>query len=558
MNTGQTIFGKNNTGEITTGNLPDPVNADLLGARYRLMFESAHDAILLMDRDVFIECNPKTLEIFGCTRDQIVGKTPVDFSPEFQPGGRLSAELAIEWIESSLTGKNQTFEWTHTRSDGTQFEAEVSLNSLQFEGSRILQASVRDVSSRHRLTERLQRLSDCMLSFTADPGYNLNRLIALCGEFFGASFVLYYRKCDHNLELAAQWNVPEGFEPEASSLENYCREIMDKEMHDVQVLNNLRDCPCSKNNLNILQFGLNSCMGKVVRVDKNPVGMIRAVFRDNYHPDDHEKQFLSLIANAIGVEEERRIYQDQLMQYANDLKMMNEAKNKFFSIISHDLKGPFNAIMGFSDILTTEWDDYSDEERRHFIRNIYNSATNTFRLVENLLEWARTQTGQSQINPVLIDLSVLANEMVIQLREMAERKQIKLYPAINFNTMVYADENMLKTVLRNLLTNAIKFTMPGGMVSVSSRSMTEPEVDKAMVEVSVHDNGIGIPQEILSRLFVIGEKVSRPGTSQEKGTGLGLIICREFLEKNGGTIHAQSEEGKGSRFYFRLPEREGK
>ncbi len=557
MNTGQNISGKNNTGENTTGNLPGNVNADLLEARYRLMFESANDAILLMDRDVFIECNPKALEIFGCTRDQIVGKSPVVFSPEFQPNGRLSTELAIEMIESSLTGNNQTFEWTHIRPDGTRFKAEVSLNSIRFEGSRILQASVRDVTARDRLTDRLRRLSDCMLSFTADPGNNLNLLVTLCGEIFGAYFVLYNRMDDGKLNPAAWWNIPDGYEPEAASLESYCHEMIDGDMHEVQILNDLQKSPY-RNHPNILKYGLATCLGIVVRVDKKPVGLICSVFRETFHPDDHEKNFLSLIASAIGVEEERRIYQDQLMRYANDLKLMNEAKNKFFSIISHDLKGPFNAIMGFSDILTTEWDDYSDEERRHFIRNIYNSASNTFRLVENLLEWARTQTGQSQINPVLIDLSVLANEMVIQLRELADRKQIKLYPAINFNTMVYADENMLKTVLRNLLTNAIKFTMPGGMVTVSSRSIAEPEGNKAMVEVSVRDNGIGIPQEILSRLFVIGEKVSRPGTSQEKGTGLGLIICREFIEKNGGAIHAESEEGKGSRFYFRLPEGEGK
>ncbi len=557
MNTGQNISGKNNTGENTTGNLPGNVNADLLEARYRLMFESANDAILLMDRDVFIECNPKALEIFGCTRDQIVGKSPVVFSPEFQPNRRLSTELALEMIESSLTGNNQTFEWTHMRPDGTRFRAEVSLNSIQFEGSRILQASVRDVTARDRLTGRLRRLSDCMLSFTADPGNNLNLLVTLCGEIFGAYFVLYNRMDDGKLNPAAWWNIPDGYEPEATSRESYCHEMIDNDIQEVQVLNDLQNS-AYRNHPNIKKYGLTSCLGKVVRVDKKPVGLIRSVFREKFHPDDHEKNFLSLIATAIGVEEERRIYQDQLMRYANDLKLMNEAKNKFFSIISHDLKGPFNAIMGFSDILTTEWDDYSDEERRHFIRNIYNSASNTFRLVENLLEWARTQTGQSQINPVLIDLSVLANEMVIQLRELADRKQIKLYPAINFNTMVYADENMLKTVLRNLLTNAIKFTMPGGMVTVSSRSIAEPEGNKAMVEVSVRDNGIGIPQEILSRLFVIGEKVSRPGTSQEKGTGLGLIICREFIEKNGGAIHAESEEGKGSRFYFRLPEGEGK
>jgi signal transduction histidine kinase len=235
------------------------------------------------------------------------------------------------------------------------------------------------------------------------------------------------------------------------------------------------------------------------------------------------------------------------------MKELNASKDKFFSIIAHDLKGPFNAIMGFSDILTMEWDEYTEEERRHFIRNINSSAKNTFRLLENLLEWAMTQTGKVLFNPSRIDLSVLANDVVILLREQAEKKQIKVFTAINFNTNVMADENMVRTVFRNIVSNAIKFTSPGGYVRIFTKDIPPVNDQPAMVEVSVIDNGTGIDRELLPKLFRIDEKIRNQGTSHEKGTGLGLILCRELVEKNKGTIGVQSESGKGSRFYFTLP-----
>ncbi|NQV03371.1 MAG: PAS domain-containing sensor histidine kinase [Bacteroidia bacterium] len=240
-------------------------------------------------------------------------------------------------------------------------------------------------------------------------------------------------------------------------------------------------------------------------------------------------------------------------RYCAKLEEANNAKDKFFSIIAHDLKGPFNSILGFADILNTEYDDYSDEERKHFIRNIVSSAQNTYQLLENLLEWSRAQTNRLDFRPEVLELSSAINDSILLLRGQAEAKDIHIFSAVEFNTRVTADENMVKTITRNLLSNAIKFSRRRGNVRVMERHFTHPETHKEMTEIIVKDDGVGMSSTILGQIFQIDQMVKTPGTDNEKGTGLGLILCRELVLRNGGTIWADSEQGKGSAIHFTLP-----
>jgi signal transduction histidine kinase len=230
------------------------------------------------------------------------------------------------------------------------------------------------------------------------------------------------------------------------------------------------------------------------------------------------------------------------------LSELNAAKDKFFSIMAHDLKNPFNAILGFSQTLAEEYDHYSESERKQFLRNIYDASHSSFNLVQNMLEWSRTQTGMIEFKPVLHDLSHLANETVRLLKHTAEMKNIRLISLIPFSTIVFADENMVRFIFRNLISNAIKFTNADGKVTV----VATPGKD-GLTEICVADNGIGIPDQYLSKLFRIDEKYKTEGTRGEQGTGLGLIICKEFALKNGGNIWCESTVGEGSKFFFRLP-----
>lgn len=222
-------------------------------------------------------------------------------------------------------------------------------------------------------------------------------------------------------------------------------------------------------------------------------------------------------------------------------------KDKFFSIIAHDLKSPFNTIHGISDLFYEEFENLSNEEKKNFIMRIGQSANETFNLLENLLEWSYSQTGQLKIEKGKFDLSKIISGTIAVLESQATRKKID----INFENAhivnVYADVNMARTVLRNLISNAIKFSYPENVIKIQVATVGQ------FVEVAIHDKGVGIEKKDQDNLFRIDNKIQTKGTANEKGTGLGLILCYEFVTKNGGNISVESEKGKGSKFIFTLP-----
>ncbi|MHC1705946.1 MAG: PAS domain S-box protein [Bacteroidales bacterium] len=247
----------------------------------------------------------------------------------------------------------------------------------------------------------------------------------------------------------------------------------------------------------------------------------------------------------------RKEAEKKLKDYSRGLQESNITKDKFFSIIAHDLKNPFHSIMGFADLLHLEYDNYSDEERKGFIMNIWEASENTYRLIQNLLEWSRTQTGRVDYNPQFQDLSIIANDTVLLMKMQSETKNIKLFSDIRFNTLAFFDENMVKTVMRNLISNAIKFSSSGGYVHIESANVTEEGIP--FVKVTVTDKGTGIAPVNQEKLFRLDEKFVMVGTAGEKGTGLGLILCKELINKNKGKIWVVSQPGQGSSFSFLLP-----
>jgi signal transduction histidine kinase/ligand-binding sensor domain-containing protein len=230
-----------------------------------------------------------------------------------------------------------------------------------------------------------------------------------------------------------------------------------------------------------------------------------------------------------------------------ELKDLNASKDKFFSIIAHDLKNPFSSIIGFSKMLNEEISPENCDKTREIAGMINSSASQTFRLLENLLEWANSQRGKISFNPKQITLYELINEEFITLSDMAEVKNIRLNVTCPQSLSICADKNMIKTILRNLISNAIKFTRKNGHIEVNVTP------DKSGVRITVSDNGIGISAENMVKLFRIDGNLSSLGTENEKGTGLGLFLCKEFVIKHGGNIWAESEPGKGSVFQFIIP-----
>jgi signal transduction histidine kinase len=230
-----------------------------------------------------------------------------------------------------------------------------------------------------------------------------------------------------------------------------------------------------------------------------------------------------------------------------ELRVLNASKNKFFSIIAHDLKNPFHTVMGYSFLLSKDYDRFTEEERRKFAFDINQSTNKIFRLLQNLLEWSRSQTGRLEFSPIETDFKRILENAVSVLHSLAGQKQISLKYIYDSDLKVFADPLMIETVLRNLINNAIKFTSDEGSVEIEAKK------DGGNVVVSITDNGIGISEEDVANLFRIDSKVKRKGTNNEDGTGLGLILCKEFVEKNNGTIWVESEAGKGSSFKFTIP-----
>lgn len=246
-------------------------------------------------------------------------------------------------------------------------------------------------------------------------------------------------------------------------------------------------------------------------------------------------------------EEERERLFGELRRSEEALRELNASKDRLFSIISHDLRSPFTTLLGYCDLLQSDEFEWTVEETREYVRSIDMVARRTYSLIENLLEWSGVQTGRTERQPTTIGLSRIVSDAIEQSRQAAQAKEISLINGLEETRYALANPDMVASVMRNLLSNAVKFTRPGGAVRVSAREVGD------FVEVAVTDNGIGISQEDAAILFRTDAHHTTRGTANERGTGLGLLLCKELVERNGGEIWLESEAGKGTTVRFTLP-----
>lgn len=261
--------------------------------------------------------------------------------------------------------------------------------------------------------------------------------------------------------------------------------------------------------------------------------------------DDNGKPLL--LAGIVFDITEKKEVEQTLVESEKKLRELVATKDRFFSILAHDLKSPFNVLMGFSDLLyaSIKKGDYHKTEK--YAGLIHETVQQTYNLLQNLLEWSNSQRGKTQFEPAIIDLKPLITDTSKLLQNFAEAKSITLHNHINTGMVAFADSNMLTTVVRNLISNAIKFTNPGGIIKI------EVFADGTKTDISITDNGIGMSQDVVDKLFKVEHSVSTPGTNDELGTGLGLILCKELVDKHNGTIQVESTLGKGSCFTISLP-----
>jgi len=237
----------------------------------------------------------------------------------------------------------------------------------------------------------------------------------------------------------------------------------------------------------------------------------------------------------------------ELKERERELQALNAAQNKFLSIISHDLRTPFNTILGYTDLLVSDFDNQTTEENLKLLNRLQNSAHSTFKLLENLLEWTRIQSGHIILNPEKIELTDLIEQSVQTSLPYADQKQVSIDNQCNSEFMVLADAHAINTTIRNLLNNAIKFSPPYTVITIKCITLTTE------CRVTITDQGIGMDQSLIEKLFRQDTEVKRAGTNREKGTGLGLLLVHDLVIKNGGRIWVESEPGKGSAFHFTIP-----
>ena len=254
--------------------------------------------------------------------------------------------------------------------------------------------------------------------------------------------------------------------------------------------------------------------------------------------------------NASLLTEKKKVedLNEKLLVSESNLIEINRTKDKFFSIISHDLRNPFASIVSFSRILKRDIDNLSKNELKDLAKELDRSVANINSLLENLLQWSRSQTGQIKYQPAYFDLNEIVKENVDLFSRAADDKNIQIVNLLSVRMEVWGDVNMTDTIIRNLISNALKYTHPGGRVKIKASKTN------GYLEVSVHDDGVGISVKDQKKLFRIDSLFSTYGTMDEKGSGLGLLLCNEFVHKQGGRMQVQSEEGKGSVFSFTIPQ----
>ncbi len=318
-------------------------------------------------------------------------------------------------------------------------------------------------------------------------------------------------------------------------------EFLGKELWEIGFFKDIKD---SKNALLELQvtgylryddLPLKSKSGKLINVE--------AVC--NVYMVDHARV---IQCNVRDIQERKRT-EAILKENEIHLRKLIATKDKFFSIIAHDLKSPFNSIIGFSNLLAEQVRKKDFKEVEEYAEIIQNSSWRAMDLLTNLLEWSRSQTGRIVFNPKIVEFDELISEVIELLNDSASQKSITIKSEMPHQLTLIADKAMISAVLRNLISNAIKFTNTGGIINISVSQ------DEKELMVSVSDNGIGIKKDAIKKLFMIEESFSTTGTKGEEGTGLGLLICNDFVSKHGGKIWAESQEGKGSRFIFTLPKK---
>ncbi|MBN1819056.1 MAG: response regulator, partial [Sedimentisphaerales bacterium] len=531
---------------------------------YRVLFESSDNAVFIMSQGKFIECNERTLVIFGCTREQIVGQGPERFSPAFQPNGIPTPEMTAPYLARATKGEKLRFEWRHCRLDGTEFDTEVTLTRLDLSGQIFLQATVRDITDRKQM-ERIQfehhrRLSQIVEAspvptLVLDKNHHVTHwnkaLVNLTGmdapRIVGTDryWEAFYRKPRPILaDLILDQTGQEAFL--AYYGETLRASSVTQGAYEAEAF-----FPDMKPNGRWLFFTaapLQDMQGQVI-------GAIEVLqdITDRKHYEEAlcrtKEDAAEAWAQTEMVNRKLELAAEQAKLMANEAIQASKSKSEFLANMSHEIRTPMNAIIGFSDVLIEEG---LTDEQKQYVEMIRSSGRHLLGLINDILDFSKIEAGKLETE--IIDCSPvdLIEQVESFIRPSAEAKKLAFQVdlAEELPSLVRTDPARVRQCLVNLLTNAVKFTDQG---HVALRVQLEHKQEALFLRFDVEDTGIGIEEEKLAEIFTAFSQADTSHTRRFGGTGLGLTITRQLAQLLGGSVTVQSQPKEGTLFTLRIP-----
>lgn len=418
---------------------------------------------------------------------------------------------------------------------------------ISSENGEILEGIVHDITEKKESEERFLQLNEIFLKLGPDIDQNIQILTDACGELLEAKYVCYNKVCENEVYLVSKWGVPENVSFPIWAKGTPCLEVMKREkMKDHFSIENLSASPFNQIFPIVSKDGLQAYLGHDVECFQKPIGSLCALsaLEKKFRVDD--QKILEILASAISIEEERKLAQWELIKAKDEAEKANMLKDKFVSLVSHDLRSPFNSIMGYLAILKEETCERLNEDHKEILQKVLNNCAYMLKMIDGILDLSRFKSGKIILKREFVDGGFIAKLVVENLKILAKEKGIILLNKIPYDTRLFVDMELYQEVIQNLLSNAIKFCKKGDCVTLFVPTEWK-------FTIAVRDTGNGINKNLLPYLFNQEEKTSTIGTLGEKGTGLGLPISYEIMEAHGGTLRVETEEGQGSTFYAELP-----
>ncbi len=488
---------------------------------FRTLFETSQDGIAIMSEGKIVMSNDSFAKIFGYKKkEEIISFNILEF---VSSGDSLKVAEYLQLIETRKDAPGR-FEFLARRKDRSVFYVEISPSVFNIEARTYLVINTRDFTERKRAQQAIRESEEKYRNITEnidDFLFTFERIDHILRPLFYTSSVekiTGYTQSEFldDSTLLLKIIYPDDFSAVKKKLKSVMRSrIQVSEEMEFRIINKHGNIVWVRTKINLVR----TTAGKVSKI----YGLISDI---------------SL----------RKKAEDELTRSTENLVKLNDTKDKFISIISHDLRTPFSSILGFTDLLLVD-DELTEVEKKQYVTFIQESSKSMLALVNSLLDWTRLQTGRIKFEPEKILAESIIRNSINSLTGTAFQKNIKIVSNVDENVTIYADNSLMMQVFNNLISNAIKFTNPGGEIVITAK----PSVKTRFYEFSVKDNGVGIKPENLSSLFRIDAKYSSEGTAGERGTGLGLSLVNEIIEKHGGIIWVESEYEHGSEFKFTLP-----